>query len=514
MAAAQVSTSYASAVAETGAEAGEVRVGIHDASRLEWSVSVPLPEDAPLDYSIKVELEIPSNAFARHAPWDQLQSFTRLDGPAETIRAGDAVTIDALRRGAIAIANRLSRASDGFARHCRLAASLLTQGPPEDLESSLGIWIDGAVAMARDARAKLVAPLDGEAAELVRERALVDEYVSVRLLELLAGVERSLAGMLDSRSPHAEHFPKAVAAVEDKLADVLADELAYREEKHFMRADPNSLAALERYLDRSSLLKKHFQEVLFLEPEMYQVAERIHHWVAAFVAVVASTWAFAWQIALMNRAPTAATSVGSGIFVLAVIAGLVYAAKDRIKEVGRTWIAGNVHRFYAQRVARYRAPARRMPARDVIVFAKESFEQVTSSRPDPLNPMSGAQLRGTVLHYTHRGTVTPTRALTESGVRRIKHVFRYDLSPLFARLDDAVKPVPVLDVAPRRVRFIDAPRCYRLPVRVRVECAGTETEEQATLVLHKRGLDRLERDSEVLELKETGIEPDHHPTAA
>ena len=46
-----------------------VRLEIHDASRVEWSVSVPLPEDAPLKYAIEVELEIPSNAFARHTPW-------------------------------------------------------------------------------------------------------------------------------------------------------------------------------------------------------------------------------------------------------------------------------------------------------------------------------------------------------------------------------------------------------------------------------------------------------------
>ena len=36
-----------------------------------------------------------------------------------------------------------------------------------------------------------------------------------------------------------------------------------------------STDALERYLDRASRLKKHFQEVLFLEAETYQVAERI-----------------------------------------------------------------------------------------------------------------------------------------------------------------------------------------------------------------------------------------------
>ena len=91
----------------------------------------------------------------------------------------------------------------------------------------------------------------------------------------------------------------------------------------------------------------------------------------------------------------------------------------------------------------------------------------------------------------------PQPELTRQGVRRIKHVFRYDLSPLFARLDDAVKPVPVLDPETHRVRFAAAPRCYRLPVRVRVRCGGECQEERATLVLTKRGLDRLERDAEL-----------------
>src|SRR5262249_6013185 len=138
-----------------------------------------------------------------------------------------------------------------------------------------------------------------------------------------------------------------------------------RAARAFVRADPSSPTALEQYLDRASRLKRHFQEVLFLEAETYQVADRIHHWVAAFVAVLASTWAFVWQIALANRQPSTGSQVGSGIVMLAVIAGLVYAAKDRIKELGRSWISGNVHRLYAQRVARFRAPARRLPGRDV-----------------------------------------------------------------------------------------------------------------------------------------------------
>ena len=114
----------------------------------------------------------------------------------------------------------------------------------------------------------------------------------------------------------------------------------------------------------------------------------------------------------------------------------------------------------------------------------------------------------TVLTYEQRGEVIPNAQLVRSGVRRVKHVFRYDLSPLFARLDDATKPVPVLDDASRRVRFIDAPRCYRLPVSVCIESGGQTYTERATLVLHKRGLERLDREKDSNpSLAEVGLEP-------
>ncbi len=519
MAVAELTQEYANpadAQESWGQTEGEtlVRVGIHDASRIEWSVSVPLPtaKEGALPYLIDLEMEIPANAFARHSPWDQLQSFTRLDGPAEAMNAGDPVTIDGLRRGAIALANKLARAGDGFTRHCRLAASLLADAPAADLEDALRIWIDAAVKMAEEARKKVAKGGADDAAELVRERGLVDEYVSIRLLEMLAGVERALGAFQSVRAPGQVKLGPVVARVEAHVADVLEKEIEHRAAHRYLWADPDSLEALERYLDRASRLKKHFQEVLFLEPERYEVADRLHHWVAAFVAVLASTWAFIWQIVLINNRPTTGTQIGSGVVVLAVIAGLVYAAKDRIKEMGRTWISGNVHRFYAQRVARFRAPARRLPGRDVIVSARESIDQRTMQRPDSLNPESGATTPATIIKYTQKGAVSPQAQLTLAGVRRVKHVFRYDLSPLFARLDDALKPVPVLDAVTRRVKFADAPRCYRVPLRLKVTANGSTQEEEVTVVLHKRGLDRLERAGDTIRIehdsaKDVGIEP-------
>jgi hypothetical protein len=502
-------TQEAFAATEAAAEeAGRVRVAVHDASRLEWSLSVPLPESsAPSTYSLRVEIQIPQHAFVRHVPWDQMQAFARLDGPAMAA-VGDIVTIDALRRGALAMANQLARASDGFQRHCRLAASLFATAPHSELEDALTIWIEAAIRIADEARERLTRADGVEPPELTRERKLVDEYVSVRLFEMLAGAERALSNVVESKSPHAARLAPVVADVEERLAEALAQELAYRTERGFGNADPTSPHALERYLDRASRLKKHFQEVLFLDTETFQIAERAYHWIAGFVALLASTWAFAWQLALTHHA-TAAKTLGSGVFVVAIAAGIVYATKDRLKEIGRQWMTRRVHRVWgAERITRYRAPARRLPGRDVVIAARESFTQRTSRMPDPFNPDCGASTPMTVLSYENSGEVFPNAQLLRSGVRRVKHVFRYDLSPLFARLDDATKPVPVLDGASRRVRFINAPRCYRLPVTVETSSGSQRHVEHATLVLHKRGLERLERDSDSTpSLSEIGIEP-------
>ncbi|MGH7295744.1 MAG: hypothetical protein ACRELB_12450, partial [Polyangiaceae bacterium] len=78
---------------------------------------------------------------------------------------------------------------------------------------------------------------------------------------------------------------------------------------------------------------------------------------------------------------------------------------------------------------------------------------------------------------------------------------------LFARLDDPVKQVPVFDGATRRVAFTAAHRCYRVAVRLKVRCGLSTRDEQATLVLHKRGLDRLEFEEGGETELETGVLP-------
>ncbi|HRG95373.1 MAG TPA: hypothetical protein PLR99_03925 [Polyangiaceae bacterium] len=483
-----------------------VRVGVHDASRVEWSVSLPLPEGRAGSFSIEVRLKVPENAYVEHAPWKHLQHFTRLDGPQLSL-ADDVQSIDELRRGVLALANKLARASELFARHCRLASSLFATAPHTELEGVLLASLEAAGRVVEDGRAHLATPVAGEPPEVARERRLVDEYISVRLLEMLAAAGRSLTTLGASRSPHVADFAPVIAITETHIGEALARELEHRQAERYVRAEPLLQKALERYLDRASQLKKHFQEVLFLEHETIHIVDRLSHVSAALVAVVASTWAFAWQLALLDRGTSLGARFGSGLTTVALLAGLIYATKDRMKELGRTFLAQKLNDVYdVQRFTRFRAPQRRLPGRDVVVAASECFKHREERLPDPLNPESGASVPYRVITYKSRGKVHPNAVLRASGVRRVKHVFRYDLSPLFGRLDDATKSVPVLCADSRKVRFIDAPKAYRLPFEVRVThddrgdggLARSGRREQqwvesTVLVVHKRGLDRIER---------------------
>jgi hypothetical protein len=469
-----------------------VRIGIHDASRLEWSVLLPLPGEADraYRYAIQVEIEIPSNALALDSPWDQIQSFTRLDGPLDRLQKEEG-PIDALRRGALSLAHELAQASDGFARDCRLANSGMLEAPPPDLESALKSWIDISIKTVGETRARLCVVKEDDAPELVCERNLVDEYASVRLLEMLGGADRALGATKSSR--HIQGLAPMVANVEGSIVEAVEKELVRRLEKGYVVADSTSIAALERYLSRASRLETHFQEMLFLEADRFEVAQRLHHWLAVVVALAASSWALVWQIALTKARFGPGTQIALSVIFVALVIGVIYAAKDRIRELGRAWISGNVHRRYAQRVARFRMPRRRLPSRGVIVAARESIDQETVQIADTLNPERGATMPATLIKYVHRGRIEARSVLFAQWVSGIEHVFRYDLSPLFAHLDDATESVPVPDAATRRLRPAEAPSHYRLPVRVSVQTRRCRAEESATVVVRKDGLDRLER---------------------
>ena len=457
-----------------------LKIEAHDASRVEWSMYIPLPRDREIsEAEVSFRLEFPENVYVPHDGWEQLQILARLSSPDEESAAPEPLTVDGLRRSALGVARRLKLLRESIPR-AAVAHSLNPIPVAPSLAGELEHILDQAVGTLGHARA-IFGPRADDPPELGRERALADEFLSGQLLELLTVAEETCARML---APAGLPGYRAVAQkLRGRVADALSAELHERERRGEMLPDGEDVEALALFLDRAAQLKKHFQEVLFLEPETKMIDEAVRNWVGLSGAATAFIIYFGLQ-ALQTSA-----AAGLGLWTLMTVGAVAYALKDRAKELTRQWLAGKLSHLYANRVLALREPQKFDRSRNVVLRARESLAQARVARPDPLNPGGGAVQRLVTLDYRQRARVTRLKGPSAPAFERLKIVFRYDLAPILTRLDDSVKRVPV--PAGEGVRFADAPRLYRVPLSLRVSTPAGVEKREALIVLNRRGIARI-----------------------
>ena len=385
----------------------------------------------------------------------------------------------------------LARAVTGFARHAAMRAAREAEDAEGDRYGFLVIWLETALLAVAETRDRLARPRAGDTRQVASERALVDELASVSLLEALADASRAVRDPPPAAGPPTPEIDAALARVRARIEEAVAEEVDHRRASGFLTMSEPSEAALDAHVARVARLRKHFEEVLFLDRESYQLDERVHQVMTSFAALFAGCAAFLLQILLIERRSSPATGLGLRFATIALLAGACYMARDRLKELARSWLTGKVYRFHAQRVSRYRIPERRMATRDVLVRTREWCNQTTKALPDVLNPEGGATLPRTRIRYLQRGVIAHLRGLPGEGSSRVRHIFRYDVSPLLPRLADEITRVPFVDGA-GAVRFADARRRYLIPVSVRLQRGGESVAERATVVLEKRGITRVD----------------------
>ncbi len=381
-----------------------------------------------------------------------------------------------------AASGRLARARDGFVRHCTLLRA--STSPDETHCQPLSLWLTAASTELRNTRAGLLSSAAKDVGPTKdSECSLADEFLSLQLWTVLTDCARALfdtrRALLERDLPESPSF----GALESSLAGALSEEIAYRHRAGFALAEPVNIAQLERLLGRTRWLKRHFERVLFLDVESYQVVDRFAGWFSAITAMVAYLWFLVWQVTL-QRHPVA---LGSGVVAFAIVTAFAYASRERIKEAGRSWLAGRAQRMFAQRVTRYRLPAReRGRGSGVVVSARESFSQ-SSAKKDELE--GGTTRDVTMLRFVHRGSL---RAESIAPATQVRFIYRFDLSPLFPRLHDAVRGFASLDRRTGKVAIVDVPRNYAIPVRARLRRQGATVHSAFTLVLNKNGLVRVD----------------------
>ncbi len=442
----------------------QLRVAAHDQSRVEWICTVPMaPPGVTQNYQVTFEFEIPDAIWVPHDPWKRYQVRTRLTSPKWQINARrpDAPDPrDRLRLQALSVAHALRVA--GRLPVTTLLAAQRRDGVLQTEEAQRAIESLHLALLPAQEHRKLLAEIAPTAdASLQREQLLADEYVSGHVLLLLTRVRAAL---------QARHTRKArllagdVQPVMDALATALAAEHAHRTERQMRQPAPHTVAEVEAYVNRAAQLKKHFQQALFLDATAFMLDERLRNWIAATMAMVAAVFYFAWQISVLNAVTTGATTVS--LALAALVGALVYAAKDRIKEVGRSWLAEKLKHTYADRIARLRLQERMDPQRSEFVLARETITMHKYLEPDRFNPELGRTTPVHRLRIRERLRHTGLAQLQAQGLLGLKHVFRYDLSPLLAKLDDHEKHVPV--AGPHGVTLRAGSRVYVLPVVVRL----------------------------------------------
>ncbi len=467
-------SSHASSASETGGSAGSsdaesasagqrphrLDVRIHDTTRLEWISTVPLAQRGERRaYSVELTLDVPEHLWVAHALWPAFRARTRLQTPDHAVNHTRARTlVDDIRHEALRVGRRIKR------HESELRAAVSAEADP--LPTLERLFAD-----AKRCRQRLRRAGDGDDRGAHTEARLASEYLSVALLSALARVHEAL-----------EPWPEAC----ERLAAGVAAERAYRRKRGWPTPRGRGRRGLERWQRRRSALKKHFHQLLWLDAHEFAPDARLGNWIAAFVAVIASTWAFVWHVAYMNEVITNGTSAVP-LFMAGAIAGILYAVKDRIKDVGRRWLSRRVREGIADKIVHLHLQERLDPRRGRLLTSRERLRAERAQRLDPLNPALGNTHTVMALSATMRLEQLGLDVPGDWGVGGLKHVMRYDLSALLPRLDQSERLVPVTR-DDGRVRQAPVRKLYALQLRC------TLRDEHGDAVVHREGELLLDHD--------------------
>lgn len=479
-------------IEQLGADLG-LRVKAHDSHRVQWIATVPLADPGQSrKCEIRFDLAIPERIWRPHDPWQRLFVRTRLGSPRLWTGADDLLqtpnSVAKVHRQALSAVHELKNA--GAEVRGRLAKLAAADGEMDGaMCMALCERVEAAIARTASIRDRLdtAAEQYGGSDGMADEVRLALEYISSESLRLVMRAREGLSGTWPPRA-RAKPVHGHRKALEDLIRQAAKDENAWRKARKYVVAAANDRATVDLFVHRAGLLKRHFQQALFLDAQVKQTDERLGNWVAGFVAVVASTWYFIWQVYYLNEAMQMGTTLVS-LIMAGGVAGLLYAVKDRIKELGRRYVSRLLKDMYADREVRLRLRSDSPRSGRLLAIAQETVRRTTLHAPDETDgDLSGIQ-NYRVLHVrdvvSHKGGLD----VQNRGITSIKHILRYDLSALFSSVDDLAKSVVVADGD--NLRTVQTRRAYRVPLRARLYIDGAQmpiVERFGELVIRGRKL--------------------------
>ena len=364
----------------------------------------------------------------------------------------------------------------------------------------------GEIRKVQRAAAALPTELGGE---LALELRLVDEYLYYRLRDGVAVMVRAAADVMSAcRAPAV-----AYADFVERVRVLLGRNDEHAHSAGFLVISPESPAnEREAFIQRRGELKRRVWSVLFLDMRatpMFKLQSQIS---AMLAAAMAATWAVSAQILLFRpsiRIGSAADDLRSMSGAVLLIAGIIaYVVKDRIKDLGKSYLARGVFRripdhseqiFYDDRISG------RVPVGKIMEFVRYLPR---ANLPEQLQRLRDAFRRGQdldlsggdhILHYTKVMTMSrKVRILDRYPLTAVHDILRLNIDVCLPRLGEPSRKMSVVDES-GALHDIQFPKVYYLDMAIRYSRLEAnrqlpgESLDYFRLAIDKQGLIRVER---------------------
>ncbi len=517
---------------DTGIESLDAHVTIHDRSQFEVQFTYGIsPEHLTMGkdsehYRIEAFYFFPSNMgitalnYPREAFYRSLNAYIRFKTP----DMSELALLDPLNRQSplnvlsfflkrLAMGQGLSE--DAASAEARLFGTVLS-----NVMRTRAIEIEHLLERAKAQGDTLIwRELDGQVSDmlntlpeiLAKYRALVADYrsfvprVSAQLIDRLSHVDEFLTYRFD-HTLASLHFHLAAAWSSpvrlDRVSELIhaaADaESEYRDRQGYVTLSPGDDQALALYTYRSSALKKLIDQVLYLDVKTVQETSRWRSLAAMFGAMAAAFFA-----GFSDRTVTLPLYQHSMWLALTLFA-LFYVLKDRMKEVLREYVWEHVSRYFPDNKLTISDPTNGVD----VGRCHEKVRYLTKKQvpPNVLKVRNAShaidldqERKETVVVYRNDLKLYAREILSEHQRRtHIKHILRFGVEDLLARLDNPTAKAQFYDPESRIFCRLRAPKVYHLNVvfkLTRWDDLDRVDKSQYTrirVVLDKNGIHRID----------------------
>ena len=326
--------------------------------------------------------------------------------------------------------------------------------------------------------------------QLIGRLVHVDEFLTYRYDHVLASLHFHLAAAWSA--------PVRLDRVSELIHAAAEAESDYRSRQGYVSLSPGDDQALALYTYRSGALKKLVDQVLYLDVKTVQETNRWRNLAAMFGAMAAAFFAGFTDRSI--TLPLYQHSLWLGVTLFAIF----YVLKDRLKEVLREHVWEYVSPYFPDNKLTIMDPTNEV----AVGRCHEKVRYLTKQQvPEDVLKVRNAshaidldqERKETVVIYRNDLKLYAREILSEHQRRtHIKHILRFGVEDLLARLDNPTAKVQFYDHESRIFCRLRAPKVYHLNVVFKLTRWDDHDREEAPhytrirVVLDKNGIHRID----------------------